>query len=396
MATGRPSMVHILEDVEWTDAGASTARRGRLEAGPNFLEFQAPGVTLRMSPVRDITVSEGRVVVAYGEPGSSATLADAGERSASGDDRAGALAWRLREIVGLPPPPAAGPQRVAGKAWGCTGTGLAGGFLLGGALGGGVPGFVEQMEYLWGGGTLVLGSAAFAYLMGRRARVPALARWSMAAGAISAGVLLGLAGAGELADPGPDDPHQLFGSPPAIAGEVLLGFAVIVATALTFRRFAPVAGTLASRRQPVRLRTVALAAALVVGVVTAGIVAYVVAGPRLTTVATTVRDFSITLAPANAAAGEVTFDVTNQGPSAHQFWVYETDLAPEALPADPTGLGRVNEFGPGYNALLFTFDDIASGERRSFELDLDAGRYVIICNIPGHYVRGMHAAFTVS
>jgi len=27
---------------------------------------------------------------------------------------------------------------------------------------------------------------------------------------------------------------------------------------------------------------------------------------------------------------------------------------------------------------------------------LDAGSYVLICNLPGHYRQGMHSSFTVS
>ncbi len=91
----------------------------------------------------------------------------------------------------------------------------------------------------------------------------------------------------------------------------------------------------------------------------------------------------------------MTFDVTNEGPSAHEFWLYRTDLPPDGLPVDPA-LGRVNEFGPGYDVLVFTFDDIAPGETRTIEQALDAGHYVVICNVPGHYLRGMRAAFTVS
>jgi uncharacterized cupredoxin-like copper-binding protein len=29
-------------------------------------------------------------------------------------------------------------------------------------------------------------------------------------------------------------------------------------------------------------------------------------------------------------------------------------------------------------------------------LDLEAGPYVLICNVPGHYESGMHAAFEVT
>jgi uncharacterized cupredoxin-like copper-binding protein len=29
-------------------------------------------------------------------------------------------------------------------------------------------------------------------------------------------------------------------------------------------------------------------------------------------------------------------------------------------------------------------------------VNLDAGSYVFICNLPGHYAQGMHASFSVS
>lgn len=40
-------------------------------------------------------------------------------------------------------------------------------------------------------------------------------------------------------------------------------------------------------------------------------------------------------------------------------------------------------------------EDIAPSTTGVLETNLDAGSYVIICNLPGHYDQGMHAAFTV-
>ncbi|MCA1727716.1 MAG: hypothetical protein LC722_08745, partial [Actinobacteria bacterium] len=91
----------------------------------------------------------------------------------------------------------------------------------------------------------------------------------------------------------------------------------------------------------------------------------------------------------------VTFDVRNDGPSAHQFWVYRTDLAPGMLPIDQA-LGRVNEFGTGYTAKAFFFDDIPVGGTKQLEIDLEAGRYEVMCNIPAHYLQGMYTPFTVA
>jgi uncharacterized cupredoxin-like copper-binding protein len=35
------------------------------------------------------------------------------------------------------------------------------------------------------------------------------------------------------------------------------------------------------------------------------------------------------------------------------------------------------------------------GDRRTLALRLAAGNYVLYCNMEGHYLGGMHAAFTV-
>jgi uncharacterized cupredoxin-like copper-binding protein len=41
-------------------------------------------------------------------------------------------------------------------------------------------------------------------------------------------------------------------------------------------------------------------------------------------------------------------------------------------------------------------EDIAPGTSATLNLNLDPGAYAVICNLPGHYASGMHAAFTVT
>jgi uncharacterized cupredoxin-like copper-binding protein len=41
-------------------------------------------------------------------------------------------------------------------------------------------------------------------------------------------------------------------------------------------------------------------------------------------------------------------------------------------------------------------DDIEGGSTQSLTVNLDAGSYVLICNLPGHYGQGMLAGFTVN
>jgi len=39
--------------------------------------------------------------------------------------------------------------------------------------------------------------------------------------------------------------------------------------------------------------------------------------------------------------------------------------------------------------------NIAGGKSEDKTLNLTAGKYVLVCNVPAHYGQGMHVAFTV-
>ena len=107
----------------------------------------------------------------------------------------------------------------------------------------------------------------------------------------------------------------------------------------------------------------------------------------------TLADFTVTADPDSASAGEVTFDVTNDAEQTHEFVVFKTDLAADQLPTDEGG--DVDEAGAGVE-LVDEIEDIEGGSTQSLTVNLDAGSYVLICNLPGHYQQGMHASFTAS
>jgi uncharacterized cupredoxin-like copper-binding protein len=118
------------------------------------------------------------------------------------------------------------------------------------------------------------------------------------------------------------------------------------------------------------------------------------------TVEVTLQEFSIATDPATVDAGEVVFEATNEGPDdVHEFVVFRTDLDPTALPTDENG--AVVETGEGIE-LIGEIEDIPVGETQSVTLDLEAGNYVLICNIfdedeqEAHYQEGMRTTFTVS
>ena len=112
------------------------------------------------------------------------------------------------------------------------------------------------------------------------------------------------------------------------------------------------------------------------------------------TIDATEKDFSIALGSSTAQTGSVTFDITNNGPSTHEFVVFQTDLTEDQLPLSDDET-EVDEEGEGLTA-VDEVEDIKANTSGSLTVDLQPGSYVVICNLPGHYKLGMHAAFTVS
>jgi uncharacterized cupredoxin-like copper-binding protein len=122
-------------------------------------------------------------------------------------------------------------------------------------------------------------------------------------------------------------------------------------------------------------------------------------GDEETTVDVTLQEFAVVPAASSAPAGDVTFNVTNEGPDdPHEFVVFKTDLAPDALPT--VADGSVDEEGEGVE-LIDEIEDIAVGDAPTLTVSLDAGSYVFICNIyeeeeqEAHYQEGMRVGFTV-
>lgn len=83
--------------------------------------------------------------------------------------------------------------------------------------------------------------------------------------------------------------------------------------------------------------------------------------------------------------GDGTFDITNDGPSTHEFVVVQTDLAPDALPVED---GEAQE--DSLDA-IGDQEDIAAGTSTDLSLTLDPGRYVVFCNVTGHYEQGTYS-----
>jgi uncharacterized cupredoxin-like copper-binding protein len=116
-----------------------------------------------------------------------------------------------------------------------------------------------------------------------------------------------------------------------------------------------------------------------------------------TTVGITLEDGVLTPDTDSAPAGEVTFDVSNEGTVTHEFVIIRTDLAPDELPVDSDG--AVDESSADIE-VVDEIEDIEPGATASVTADLDAGSYVLICNVVdsdfgSHFAAGMSTAFTV-
>lgn len=110
-------------------------------------------------------------------------------------------------------------------------------------------------------------------------------------------------------------------------------------------------------------------------------------GASAATVRTQLMEWMVMPSKSRVPVGKVTFVATNAGKVPHNLVVLKTNLAPSKLPmagakAKEVGLvGKTPAFGPK--------------QTRRLALTLKAGRYLLICNVPGHYMGGMRAAFRV-
>lgn len=116
-----------------------------------------------------------------------------------------------------------------------------------------------------------------------------------------------------------------------------------------------------------------------------------VAAPPRKTVAVTMKEFTLASAPASVPAGTVTFVVQNAGLIPHEFVVVKSDLAPDKLPQFEQKL--VDEKQVQVLSRTAQFD---AGKKQDVAASLTPGKYVLLCNVPSHYISGMYAAFTVT
>lgn len=114
------------------------------------------------------------------------------------------------------------------------------------------------------------------------------------------------------------------------------------------------------------------------------------AAPTMATggkLALTAKDFSFSAETVEADAGKLEIDLDNMGSSPHELVLLKSTADPASLKVSG---GRVAE-----DASVGEIGEIDGGAKGSHTFDLKPGKYVFVCNIPGHYADGMRGELTV-
>lgn len=99
--------------------------------------------------------------------------------------------------------------------------------------------------------------------------------------------------------------------------------------------------------------------------------------------------YYLTVTPASVKAGPTTITFKNMGTMEHEVVVLKTDTPADQLKvgadhtvSEDTSVGEDSETQPG--------------KTKSTTINLQPGKYVLVCNIERHYEKGMFTAFTVT
>lgn len=106
------------------------------------------------------------------------------------------------------------------------------------------------------------------------------------------------------------------------------------------------------------------------------------------------REMAIEVSKKSLSAGETEFLVKNVGKVPHEVIFFKTDLPLDQLPTESNGklkeddqrLKKLKEVEP---------EELTNGKVTTVKLKLTPGRYVLVCNIGGHFRAGMKTELMV-
>jgi uncharacterized cupredoxin-like copper-binding protein len=108
------------------------------------------------------------------------------------------------------------------------------------------------------------------------------------------------------------------------------------------------------------------------------------------TIDVSLADDAVTLSDAEASSGTLTFSATNDGTVTHEIEVFEGETDPASQPIEDHVAAT-----EGWT-LVDEIEDITPGSSADLTLDLAPGTYQVVCNLVGHFEKGMYATLTVS
>ena len=112
-------------------------------------------------------------------------------------------------------------------------------------------------------------------------------------------------------------------------------------------------------------------------------------GPK--TVQVSLGQYEMSASPASAKAGEIVFVVSNNAEVlVHEFVIVRSELGAGELTVGPDNI--VDELQMD---VVDEIEDMEPGASAELKVTLEAGHYILLCNIEDHYGLGMHADFNV-
>jgi len=105
-------------------------------------------------------------------------------------------------------------------------------------------------------------------------------------------------------------------------------------------------------------------------------------------------DFFFAPSDVTTQAGSTTIEAPNKGSVEHELVLFKTDIDPADLPTEANGEvdeEKLDEVAEEAGEIA----DVEAGQTGAEEFDLKPGKYVMFCNLPGHYAQGMYGTVTV-
>jgi uncharacterized cupredoxin-like copper-binding protein len=101
---------------------------------------------------------------------------------------------------------------------------------------------------------------------------------------------------------------------------------------------------------------------------------------------------SLKATPAAVRSGPIAFQILNAGTEIHEVVLLKTDRRAATLPMAASGEQAAESAGEKVDEV----EDIAPGATAALRATLEAGHYVLLCNVPGHYMAHMYLDFDVT